>query len=319
MVLSSDKCEQVHYCGMIESYGALIAINIKTLCITYISSNISNFLDTNFKQALGKPLEKVFPKALNAVNQLLSSTRDIPYLYKSLKYKKQRFYLKVCHANENIIIEIEQNYKDEEKKACKKSFLDLSLPLNEIEFKELCQKYVDTIKDIIGYDRVMLYKFDKESSGKVISQSKKSKLGSYLHKNFTTNHITPIIKRLYMLNSLRHIADVNADPYPIITNEKEALDLTYSDVRGASKRHINYLKSINAKASLSMPIIIDNELWALLAAHDIKSSYINSVKKQKAIKLTKSFENIIKIYNIKQEELNTSHYLKKDGNWIDER
>lgn len=315
MVQNNDNFEQVHYCGMIESYGALLAINIKTFKISYVSNNISEFLKTTSSKALGKSLEDIFPKAITAVKQLLSSTKDAPYLYKSLKHKKERFYLKVCHANENIIIELEKNIKDEvckEKLSKKADINSFGLPLNEIQFKVFCQNYVERIKDIIAYDRVMIYKFNADNTGEVISQSNKPNLASYLNKTFTAKHITPIVKRLYMLNSLRHIADVNSDPYHIITHEKESLDLTYSDVRSASQKHVNYLKSIKAKASLSMPIIIDNDLWALLVAHDIKPTYINSIKKQKAIRITKSFENTVKKYLALQKELHINSNIQEE-------
>ncbi len=63
---------------------------------------------------------------------------------------------------------------------------------------------------------------------------------------------------------------MNAEPVPVVPALDAAgkpLDLSLSLLRSVSPIHIEYLKNMGVRASLSVSIIVDGKLWGLFACH----------------------------------------------------
>ncbi|MFD2634608.1 GAF domain-containing sensor histidine kinase [Pedobacter mendelii] len=81
---------------------------------------------------------------------------------------------------------------------------------------------------------------------------------------------------MYKLNLTRLIADVNTVDSPIITFKEYApLDLTNGSLRAVSPIHIQYLKNMGVYSSFSISLIVNNELWGLIACHNYSSKFID--------------------------------------------
>ena len=50
--------------------------------------------------------------------------------------------------------------------------------------QSLCQDIADETRSITGYDRVMIYRFDKEYNGEVFAESKKEDIEPFLHLHY---------------------------------------------------------------------------------------------------------------------------------------
>ena len=60
------------------------------------------------------------------------------------------------------------------------------------------------MRRIIGYDRVMIYRFDADWNGQVIAESRDDQLASsYLGLHFPASDIPAQARRLYTVNRLR--------------------------------------------------------------------------------------------------------------------
>jgi len=77
-------------------------------------------------------------------------------------------------------------------------------------------------------------------------------------------------RKLYVRTPFRIIADVNAEPVPVLPRLDESgtpIDLSLSVLRSVSPIHIEYLKNMGVGASLSISIIVEGQLWGLFACH----------------------------------------------------
>jgi chemotaxis family two-component system sensor kinase Cph1 len=142
---------------------------------------------------------------------------------------------------------------------------------------EMCQSLVQEIRNTAGFDRVMLYKFNSEGHGSVIAEDKKEDLESFLGLHFPCADTKPC-HNLMISNWVRLIVDAEAKPAQIISLDRDndrPIDLSLSVLRGISPCHVEYLKNMRVRASLSISIIKQQELWGFISCHHYAPRYIS--------------------------------------------
>ncbi len=131
-----------------------------------------------------------------------------------------------------------------------------------------CEAAAHLVRSITGFDRVMFYQFLDDASGSVIAESRTPQAATYLHHRFPASDIPPQARELYRRNLLRTIPDVNYEPALIRpTPHGSPVDLSHSILRSVSPVHIQYLKNMGVGASMSVSLIVEDQLWGLIACH----------------------------------------------------
>jgi light-regulated signal transduction histidine kinase (bacteriophytochrome) len=127
-----------------------------------------------------------------------------------------------------------------------------------------------------GFDRVMAYRFRQDDSGDVVAESADPALKPYIGMRFPASDIPAQARRLYVINTLRLIADVRARPVPVVglQGASEPLDMSYCALRSVSPVHIEYLSNMGVGASMSVSIVIANKLWGMLTCHHMKPRHV---------------------------------------------
>ena len=194
-----------------------------------------------------------------------------------LKVKDEAFTLIINQAGGEQIMEFEPELHDHN--------IDLhamiSRPLSRIlagkNMQALLQNAVEEIKNVIQYDRVMIYKFGEDGHGEVVAEAKNEMLDPLLGLRYPASDIPKQARALYKLNLTRIIADVNKQTSSIITfkTAETPLDLTHSELRAVSPIHIQYLKNMGVVSSFSISLIVNKELWGLIACHNYTPRFIN--------------------------------------------
>src|SRR5690606_13799522 len=62
---------------------------------------------------------------------------------------------------------------------------------------------------MLGYDRVMVYRFEQDGAGKVASEAKRPDLESFLGQYFPAGDIPVQARELYLKNTIRIISDAD--------------------------------------------------------------------------------------------------------------
>jgi light-regulated signal transduction histidine kinase (bacteriophytochrome) len=116
----------------------------------------------------------------------------------------------------------------------------------------------------------MVYRFADDGTGEVVAESAVSDLPPFLGLRYPASDIPVQARALYRRNYLRIISDANAEPVPILpatVPEGGELDLSMSGLRSVSPIHLEYLRNMGVRASMSISILQRGELWGLIACH----------------------------------------------------
>ena len=131
-----------------------------------------------------------------------------------------------------------------------------------------------SVRELIGYDRVMVYKFDADGHGKIIAEARDPRLESLLGHHYPATDIPQRARELYLRNRVRVLVDVHYEPsvLEVATDGTEIadsrpLDMSMSFLRSMSPLHLQYLKNMGVTATLVVSLVREGKLWGLIAAH----------------------------------------------------
>jgi light-regulated signal transduction histidine kinase (bacteriophytochrome) len=141
-----------------------------------------------------------------------------------------------------------------------------------------CAAVADEVREVTGFDRVMVYRFTQDGSGEVIAESRAAGAESFMGQRFPESDIPRQARALYKANWIRLIPDARYAPAPIIPPinpmDGRPLDLTQSVLRSVSPVHRQYLANMGVVASMSLSIMVRGQLWGLIACHHPAPRYL---------------------------------------------
>ena len=127
------------------------------------------------------------------------------------------------------------------------------------------------VRDLTGFDRVMVYRYDDHYNGEVVAESKRDDLNPFLGLHYPSTDIPAQARALYEKNWIRLISDVDYTPTPLVPavdpETGAPLDLTYATLRSVSPIHVEYLQNMGVHASMSISLLRRGRLWGLIACH----------------------------------------------------
>ncbi len=135
----------------------------------------------------------------------------------------------------------------------------------------LADAVVKVVRDLTGYDRVMVYKFDPDGHGKIIAEARDPRLESLLGHHYPATDIPQRARELYLRNRVRLLVDVDYEPQPLVPAllppRGEPLDMSMCALRSMSPLHLQYLRNMGVTATLVASLVREGKLWGLIAAH----------------------------------------------------
>ena len=280
VTLTNCEHEPIHIPGQIQPHGFLLGITLQWK-IDFCTENVAAYFGISHNQMLGKDFAAVF--GVTAENEILAYTNGDEF--------KDAFPLEIellgslfqinIHKSEGIyILEAELLFADQEKlaDAYKQTIQFVSQMNKTTSLKDLCALVAQGTREITGYDRVMIYRFDEQYNGEVFAEDCREDLEPFLGLHYPHTDIPAQARELYIKNLLRLIVDIDYEPVPIYTvDDKEGknLDLSLSILRSTSPIHVEYLKNIGVGATLTISLIHHGKLWGLIACHHYSKKNIS--------------------------------------------
>jgi two-component system, chemotaxis family, sensor kinase Cph1 len=278
--LSLTNCdrEPIHIPNAIQSHGILLTFSEADRIILQISQNSAVLLGRPAEAFLGQSLAVLLSENdIEAVQRCLQVEFDHVNplrLLLSVGGQPQPFEGIVHRSDGVVVLELEPAIEQPPV-----SFFDfyqsVKLPITQLQhtqsLTELAQQTVSIIRNITGFDRVMLYRFHADGSGHVIAENKHEDYESFLGLHYPATDIPQQARELYRLNLLRIVPDVMADRVPLqpelnpVTGQ--SIDLSLSVLRSVSPLHQEYLGNMGVRASMSVSLLRDGQLWGLIACH----------------------------------------------------
>jgi len=289
------KCdeEQIHLVGSIQPFGAMVVLDKFTLEIKFCSDNIVDFLGKSTQSILSLKVIDFLEffngqLTIEDITALQNGKKDL--IRKTVTVQNANYTLSLYADESHIFSEIEELSPDQV--IGYTDIIDESLGFINIvnkydDFKSYCQAISEKIRKLIGYDRVMIYKFDADYNGEVFAESLQGDLEPFLGLNYPHTDIPRQAREIYKKNPIRILVDVNKSPISLCTLEEGAsnasVDLSKSILRSVSPIHIEYLKNMKVTATLTLSIMIGQRLWGLVSCHHHSPKYISPLKRQSAL------------------------------------
>ncbi|MBT9370119.1 HWE histidine kinase domain-containing protein [Rhizobium sp. CSW-27] len=263
--------EPIHIPGSIQACGALLVADGSGGAILRHSANLPAMLGLS-ADVNGLRLDEVLgDEVAHALRNALATTVDParPALRMALALPGGRFDVSVHRNDDLALIEFEPAaaHSDQPLEVARM----LISRIRAIEsIDELADKSARLLFATLGYDRVMIYRFEHDGAGKVVSEYKRRDLESFKGQYFPASDIPKQARELYLRNTIRVIADARDIRIPIVPerdDEGRPLDLSFAHLRSVSPIHCEYLRNMGVAASMSISVIVDGDLWGLIACH----------------------------------------------------
>ena len=278
--LSTCAREPIHIPGSIQPHGVLFAFSAADLTVTQVSANVERFIGRTAESVLGQPIERVLGEGVGQQVRGMVATHAIeqnPSYLRTLSLEGVDAPLNaLVHRNGDVIILELEPASSGDAASFQQLYPLVRTFVNRLtatrDVREICRQSAEEVRRITGFDRVLVYQFDKEWNGVVVGESRDDVVyGSFMDLRFPASDIPAQARELYRVNRLRLIVDAGYRPSPLVPTldprTGRALDLSFASLRSVSPIHVEYLQNMGLAASMSISILRGGELWGLISCH----------------------------------------------------
>lgn len=288
--LTSLKQPPIHVLTQVQPHGVLLVLQEPNFTILQASRNTSTAFGIPPEQVLGKTLDDIFDSFQVDRFRTWLSSENLEFINPTQIWVKRGggddylVFDAVFHRSADgfLVLELEPALTQENIPFL--SFYHLArASINQLEstsnLQDFCQIIVKEVRNVTGFDRVMLYKFDEDGHGEVVAEEKLDEMESYLGLHFPESDIPQPARKMFVSNWIRVIPDSQAEPvalYPAhnpVTHQPT--DLTLSILRSPFSCHLEYLHNMGVGASLTISLMKDQKLWGLIACHHRTPKYVS--------------------------------------------
>ncbi|MFK7941896.1 MAG: HWE histidine kinase domain-containing protein [Paracoccaceae bacterium] len=129
----------------------------------------------------------------------------------------------------------------------------------------------DLMRHLSGYDRTLIYRFDSENNGEVLEEAKRFSMDSFLGLRFPSWDIPAQARAIMAKLPLRLIQDTELPTLRLQAATKSAppLDITLAASRGVSEIHMEYLRNMGSRATMTLSVVVEEKLWGIISFHHL--------------------------------------------------
>ncbi|MGV3504069.1 MAG: GAF domain-containing protein [Adhaeribacter sp.] len=270
----------LHLVNLIQPHGLLLVLEKKEYRIIQLSQNAQAWFNLPAEDLLDQPLSDFISHESFADIQAKAGNQShqvqVPFSFTFTANGRSLPVSALVHPKEeHLLIEMEQQPSG----LPPNSFIALyqqvkyltSLMKQAPDKESLAQLMAREFRTLSGFDRVLVYQFDPSWNGIVIGQDKVADMEDYLHLRFPASDVPRQARELYFRNPFRLIPNRDYEPVgmvPVINPHTQRFtDLADCSLRSVAKVHLEYMANMQIKASMSLPIIIGEQLWGLISCH----------------------------------------------------
>lgn len=273
----AEFCGKVplHQTNLIQPHGCLMVVDQESLRIIQASENCPVVFNKQAEELVGASLAVFIPEQQLAEMQSRVQTTGsrLPFLLTI----SGRTFLTMAKSQEGFyILELSlESQNAQEQNSFLVVYQHLKFVMASIEkattTKEASEIIVRELRSISGFDKVMMYQFDEGWNGEVIAEAKADGMDTYLGLKFPASDVPKQARELYKNTPYRLIPDVDYQPvklYPVINPVTHTFtNLSDSNLRSVAPVHLEYLRNMNVRASMSTRVLNNENLWGLISCH----------------------------------------------------
>jgi two-component system, chemotaxis family, sensor kinase Cph1 len=275
--LSDCDREPIHIPGSIQPHGVMLVADSTSLMVCAIAGDAGKMLGV--ASGVNKPLaDFVGRENAQLATKVTKTAIRRAFIGTIQKADRAEIDITAHISGDYLVLELEP------KTGPNKSSAELLGALESASggfdqattLEALCKVAAIEFRKLIGYDRIMVYRFLDEGAGTVLAEDRRPGLHSFMNHHFPASDIPQQARALYVRNLLRVIPDVSYVAAPLQPEWRagEALDMSDSILRSVSPIHLQYLRNMGVAASASVSVVKDGVLWGLIACHNETSRAI---------------------------------------------
>jgi len=286
------RCEQepIHTPGAIQSASVLLIFDPETETLLAASDNLDPVFGAPAQELIGAPPERFFSDRDAAdLRAVLRGARPmINARYFALRHGSDHWV--ALFRTEGLVGAEINTYEGAEHDSVAfglgvgEALTEISAVADQIgtaseaEIRTLAGIVTRRFRELSGYDRVMIYRFDTDWNGEVVGESFADHVAhSFMGLSFPSSDIPKQARALFKRNRVRPVVDVAAASVPLVPplHPRTGLPFDLSDcsIRAVSPVHLEYLANMGVGASLTLALIVRGALWGLLACHHGSGPY----------------------------------------------
>ncbi|HSX70307.1 MAG TPA: ATP-binding protein [Pseudomonas sp.] len=279
--------EPIHVPGSIQPHGFLLVVGEPDLRVLQASQNVAEWIGEEAQGLLGRQLAELIgdsdlPQRLAAVSGDDRNPFHVGDVGLRLGAAAGQSFALMAHRNDGqLILEFERTGSAREAYGTLYPLMRTFVAeLHAAESLEsICQLAVNELRRITGFGRIKAYRFDQEGNGEVLAEHAEPGYASYLGHCFPASDIPAQARRLYRENLIRVIPDANYQPSPLTPQLNPVsgapLDLSFASLRSVSPVHLQFMRNMGTLASMSVSIVVRDQLWGLISCHDAEARQVS--------------------------------------------
>ncbi|RAI43545.1 ATP-binding protein [Rhodoplanes roseus] len=276
--LSSCDHEPIHVPGAIQPHGLLFALAEGDLHTVSVSANLPDLVGIGLDAVVDRPIEATFDEVsqgrLRAVLRQTEGTAGNPIVVQ-FRAGGDHGLDGIVHRYGGLVL-LELEPRGEESEGAHAFFRRTSGAIRRLQaartLTDACAAAAREVRNITGFDRVKIYRFASDFSGEVIAESRDEGIESFMGLHFPPSDIPAQARALYTHNPIRMIPDIDYRPAPMVPDRHPAtglpIDLSFAVLRSVSPIHLEYMRNMGIRGTMSVSILRGDRLWGLIACHN---------------------------------------------------
>jgi light-regulated signal transduction histidine kinase (bacteriophytochrome) len=274
----NQNCEDepIRMPGSIQRHGFLLLLDERDRHVVAASENTEDFLEIPLALILGTPVETVLEREVLGVlkaltNRSSNENAGLQIYLGAFQMGGSLFSIVTHRVGNQRILEFELLDRLVSPEMASQVFTNFVSKLNNLRSEsELCSALTEEIKQLTGFNRILLYRFDEIGHGTVICEVNDGILPSCLDLRFPASDIPKQARDLYIVNTVRIIPNAMYVPSPLHgfgPRPLEPLNLSMSTLRSVSPVHLEYMQNMGTMSSMSVSLVCEGKLWGLVSGH----------------------------------------------------
>ena len=267
--------EAIHTPAGTQDFGVLLATDSSFTRFEFLSGNAAAAFNLPVAGLLGAPVETVFnPGEIAAIRLRLDTASEVKHRVNAgSKFLGSTAHeMSVHQVGGRAILELipSRPVKQEWLDILDEAMTFLINPDSPRSIQVLLEYAVERFRYLTGFSRIKAYRFLPDYSGEVVAEALNGDMPSFLGLRFPAHDIPPVARKLYASTPLRVICDTHKNDTTLLCYDGSTapLDMSLAILRGTSPVHNEYLRNMDVRTTMTIPISVNGELWGLFAFHN---------------------------------------------------
>ncbi|WP_448612048.1 SpoIIE family protein phosphatase [Geodermatophilus sp. URMC 60] len=338
--LSNCEREPIHVPGSIQPRGVLLAVTEPDLVVEQVSENLADLAGVDPADALGRRLPDVLGVvAAEAVARSASAFGDLrernpveitldvggsPVPVDALLHRAVVGPGDAATPTTALLVVELEPARGPRPFSFPNTYQAVRGTVGELNratsLQELHDITAQAVRELTGFDRVMVYRYDADYNGEVVAEAKAAELNSFLGLHYPASDIPAQARALYEKNWIRLISDVDYRPVPLrpvlVPSTGTPLDMTFSTLRSVSPVHVEYLQNMGVRASMSISLLRDDRLWGLIACHHYSGPHAPPYATRAAAEFLGSTLSLRLVDRAEEDEVHRALQVRSTLAWL---